>query len=196
MSKMTNRVVKLGAAASALIVAGCAHRVAAPPPAAPAAAPGPSWSPSKPAAPSAVDPDEAFRGVRFGASRADVLRAYPTATCTAQQCTGATQLYGLAATFFVFAQPDGSWAARLSLPESTAPGANFNHINDGLSARYRHEEVVIEDHGNRYRWHPDAARPRQIVLRRCGADEKCKGLDHNVVEVAFFEQGPPLTHPW
>ncbi len=187
---------KLGAVALTAIVAGCAHQARAPQATASAPAPAPSWSPSKPAAPAAADPDEAFPGVRFGAARADVLRAYPAATCTPQQCSGTTQLYGLGATFLVFAQADGSWAARLSLPESTAPGANFNHINDGLSARYRHEEVVIEDHGNRYRWHPDAARPRQIVLRRCGIDEKCRGLDHGVVEVAFFEQGPPLSHPW
>jgi hypothetical protein len=179
-------------------LAGCAAYVA------PRSAPAPvsTWAPPQPeppaapVAPPAIDPDEAFHGVRFGASRADVLRAYPGAACTAQQCTGSTQLFGLPATFFVFAQADGSWAARLSLPESTVPGANFNRINDGLSARYRHEEVVIEDHGNRFRWHPDAARPRQIVLRRCGADEKCRGLDHGVIELAFFEQGTPLGHGW
>lgn len=196
---MANRFLKRGgvalAAVGAALVAGCAHH-AAQPAAAPAPVPVPSWSPSKPAAPAAVDPDEAFRGVRFGASRADVLRAYPNASCAASQCTGSTQMFGLQASFLVFVTADGTWAARLSMPESTAPGANFNHVNDGLSARYRHEEVVIEDHGNVYRWHPDAARPRQIVLRRCGADEKCKGLDHGVVEVAFFEQDPPLAHPW
>ena len=177
------------------IVAGCAHH-APQPTAAPASAPAPSWSPSKPAAPASADPDEAFRGVRFGASRADVLRAYPNASCAPQQCTGSTQVFGLQANFLVFATPDGTWAARLSMAESTAPGANFNHVNDGLSARYRHEEVVIEDHGNIYRWHPDAARPRQIVLRRCGAEAKCKGLDHGAIELAFFEQDPPLNHPW
>jgi hypothetical protein len=192
-----HRFPKLGAVALAAIVAGCAHHVAPPAPAsAPASAPVPSWSPSKPVAPAEIDPDEAFRGVRFGASRADLLRAYPTAACTPQQCTGSTQLFGLPAAFFVFEQADGSWVARLTVQESTAPGANFNHVNDGLSARYRHEEVAIEDDGNRYRWHPDAARPRQIVLRRCAFDKKCKGLDHGVIEIAFFEQEPRLAHPW
>jgi hypothetical protein len=183
-------------AVAAVGVAGCAHhpaRVASP-------APAPGSSPVQPGAPAPLpvpaDPDEAFHGVRFGASRLDVLHAYPGAACGPQQCTGETRLFGLPATFLVFAQADGRWVARVSVPESTAPGANFNHVNDGLSARFHQQEVVIEQGGNLYRWHLEAHRPRQAVLRRCPSDQRCAGLEHNVVEVDFFEQDAPLAHAW
>lgn len=191
-----DRLSIAAAVAFAALVAGCAHRPTSAPVATSTPAPVASWSPSKPAAPVPVDPDEAFHGVRFGASRVDLLRAYPAAACGPKECSGTTQLFGLQATFFVFAQPDGRWVARVSLPESTAPGANFNHVNDGLSARFRQDEVVIEQGGNLYRWHPGASRQRQVVLRRCPLEQRCAGLEHNVVEVDFFEQGPKLAHSW
>ncbi|MET0384153.1 MAG: hypothetical protein ABW032_12090, partial [Burkholderiaceae bacterium] len=145
----------------------------------------------------AADPDEAFQGVKFGASRADVLRAYPAAACSAQRCAGAAQAFGIGANFLVFAQSDGRWAARLTMAESTAPGANFNHVNDELSARLRQQKVAVEQGGNLYRWRlVEAGRPRQVVLRRCPYDQRCPGLDHGVVEVDFFEQGTPLARPW
>ena len=139
------------------------------------------------------DPDEAFPGVRFGASRPDLLRAYPAANCDPTGCTGDTRLYHLPASFFVFAQPDGRWVARLSVSDAADPGRSFRALDDGLSLRFPAMSATIEQGGNLYRWR-DRDGHRQVVLRRCPSG--CLGLAPDMVEVDYFEQGPATGRPW
>jgi len=173
---------------AAALLAGCAHRAPAP---APAPAPVSAAAPKPPAPPE----DEVFRGVRFGASRIEVLRAYPGAACGPDRCTGDTHVHGLPAGFLVFAERDGRWIARLTVSDAASPGRNFRALGDELNARYPRLPQNIEQDGNLYRW-TDRERQRQVVLHRCPANARCAGLPANTIEIAFQEQGAPLARPW
>src|SRR4051812_45959465 len=81
------------ALAAALLAAGCAHRAVplAPQPA-PVAVPGPLPGPppivaGKPAPlPPVPSEDETLPGLRYGATRAELLAAYPGADCGTDHC--------------------------------------------------------------------------------------------------------------
>ncbi len=185
---MTRRAAAVLAAA---LLAGCAGRATGPVP----PASGPVKPPLPPAFEAPPPADETFRGVRFGASRAEVLKAYPDAACGPRDCSGAARLQGQPANFLVFAQPDGRWVARLTLSDAAAPGRHFRALNDELGARFARLSETIEQDGNLYRWR-DKERQRQVVLRRCPDGARCAGLAPHAVELDFFEQGPPLARPW
>ena len=183
------------AVVAALVLAACAsHQAPAPTRTvslggAAGAAAGARTSPALPPA------DEAFPGVRFGATRADVLRAYPAADCSTGQCLGNLSLFGMPASFVVFAQPDGRWVASLAIADSTAPARAFAQASAALRERVASPSEV-EQGGNLLRWRFDTAGARQAVLRRCGADQKCRGAPHTGVELDYFAKGAPTTQPW
>ena len=192
------------ALAAALLAAGCATRpVPAPPRAAPVPAPAP-WASAPASAPAPGKPvtlppvpaeDETLPGLRYGATRAELLVAYPAAECTADHCSGAVTMYGLPATFLVFAQADGRWVASIAVGDSTAAPRAFAQANAAMRERYLSPSEV-EPGANLLRWRFDNIGTRQAVLRRCTADQKCRGAPHTVVEVDFFYKGGPLAQPW
>ncbi|MGN6527198.1 MAG: hypothetical protein ACTHL8_12500 [Burkholderiaceae bacterium] len=182
------RVAIRGVLLAVLALGGCASRGPAS-----VSAPATTARPSAPA-PASTSTDEAFRGVRFGASRAEVRRAYPATVCGAGECRGTTQVRGQPASFLVFAEADGTWAARLKLGDQG--GRNFRALADELGQRFSHYAATIEQDGNLLRWH-DRARPRQVVMRRCVPGTRCPdGVAPDAVEIDFFEEGPPRAHAW
>jgi hypothetical protein len=170
-----------------LLLAACASG----PPAGTAARPAPS---PPPAGAPAQSPDETLRGVRFGAARAEVLRAYPGAACKAESCSGTTQVHGVGASFTVLAERDGRWAARLKLGDQG--GRRFRALADELGLRFAHFSASIEQDGNVLRWQ-DKARQRHVLMRRCVPGTRCPAdVAPDVVEIDFLEQGPPLARAW
>src|SRR4051812_22106689 len=81
------------ALAAALLAAGCATRPAPAPPraaAVPASTPPAVVVAGKPApvpVPAVPSEDETLPGVRYGATRAELLAAYPGAECSSEHCT-------------------------------------------------------------------------------------------------------------
>jgi hypothetical protein len=190
------------ALAAALLAAGCAHRAVplAPQPA-PVAVPGPLPGPApivagKPAPlPPVPSEDETLPGLRYGATRAELLAAYPGADCSTDHCAGSVTMYGLPASFLVFAQSDGRWVASIAVSDATAAARAFAQANAAMRERYLSPSEV-EPGANLLRWRFDNIGTRQAVLRRCTADQKCRGAPHTVVEIDFFYKGGPLSQPW
>jgi hypothetical protein len=190
------------ALAAALLAAGCSTPF---PPAPPRPSAVPASTPSavvagKPVTgpvplPAVPSEDETLPGVRYGATRAELLAAYPGAECTPEHCTGSVTMYGLPATFLVFAQPDGRWAASIAVSDATAAARAFAQVNAAMRERYLSPSEV-EPGANLLRWRFDNIGTRQAVLRRCTPDQKCRGAPHTVVEVDFFYKGGPLAQPW
>jgi len=194
------RVPCAAAGLLALLAAGCAnHPAAVPPRPAPVVAQAPVPAPAVGARPAAPPPvpaaDETVPGVRYGALRTEVLAAYPNADCTADHCTGPLSLYGMPASFLVFAQPDGRWVANIAVTDATAAARAFAQANAAMRERYLSPSEV-EAGGNLLRWRFDNIGTRQAVLRRCTPDQKCRGAPHTVVEIDYFYKGGPLGQPW
>lgn len=190
------RTLSLGAGLLALLAAGCANHPAAvssrPAPVG-AAVPGAGARPAPPAPVPAAD--ETVPNIRYGALRSEVLAAYPSADCTPEHCTAPVSLFGMPATFLIFAQPDGRWVANIAITDSTAAARAFAQANAAMRERYLSPSEV-EGGGSLLRWRFDNIGTRQAVLRRCTADQKCRGAPHTVVEVDYFYKGGPLAQPW
>ena len=186
------RAGAIAACALAALVAGCAGpqapgtvRVPVVPPA----------SAPAPAPPGPATADQTFAGVRFGASRAEVLQAYPGADCSGDQCLGSLSYAGMPASFVVFAQPDGRWVTSIAVTDATAQAKAFAQASTELRARF-HAATDADASGALWRWRLDKDGTRQVVLRRCTPDQRCRGTPHTAIEVDFFAKGAPLDRPW
>jgi len=178
---------------AAAVLAGCASHGPAPsgrPINVPVPAgnpPGLLQSPGQAPLPAA---EESVPGVRLGANRSEVQSAYPTADCSSGQCLGSVALYGMPASFLVFAQPDGRWIANVAVTDATPAAKAFANASGVLRGRYA-QAPESEQGGNLLRWKLDAAGSRQVVLRRCTPEQKCRGGTRTVVELDFFVKGQP-----
>lgn len=180
----------------ALGAAGCANHPTPPPRPAPPVVTPAAPAVGRPAPPAPVpSADETAPGVRYGALRSEVLAAYPNADCTPEHCAAPISLYGMPASFLIFAQPDGRWVASIAVTDATAPARAFAQANAAMRERYLSPSEV-EQGGSLLRWKFDNIGTRQAVLRRCTPDQKCRGTPHTVVEVDYFYKGGPLAQPW
>lgn len=189
------------AALAATLLAGCASSPLPPwPSSAPAPAPAPGATvppalqppgPPAPPPPPVAKEDEAFGGLRFGATRAEVQLAYPGAECGAEQCAGGFLFAGMPATFVVFAQPDGRWVASVAISDATAAARAWTQANAEIRGRWLSPNDGVEQGGSLLRWRIDRDGARQAVLRRCAPDAKCRGGVRTVVEVDFLAKGAP-----